>query len=84
MPVGQSFASHLIWRLHPTLLTVATTSRQDTPLTVAAFSPIVDLAGMRHPHLTVRLFIRGIMPLRNRPTSKDSHIKCQFPVTHEE
>jgi urease accessory protein len=57
MPVGQSFASHLIWRLHPTLLTVATTSRQDTPLTVAAFSPIVDLASMRHPHLTVRLFI---------------------------
>jgi urease accessory protein len=57
MPVGQSFAAHLIWRLHPTLITVAEASMIERPFTVSAFSPLIDLASMRHPRLPVRLFI---------------------------
>jgi urease accessory protein len=57
MPVGQSFASHLLWHLHPTQADVANRSLAGTPTTVGSFSALVELGSMRHPQLPVRLFI---------------------------
>jgi urease accessory protein len=59
MPLGQSQASQILWNLKPTLLEVVEQSKNyrydDEDLNY--FTPLVDLAGMRHPSLSTRLFI---------------------------
>ncbi len=58
LPLGQTQASQILWRLHPRVLTTVehcttTTDEHD----VFCFSSLVDLGSMRHPALTTRLFI---------------------------
>ncbi|MBV9691467.1 MAG: hypothetical protein JO202_17340 [Ktedonobacteraceae bacterium] len=59
MPLGQSQASKIIWRLKPTLIAIA--KRYEAfdlnSDAVVAFTPLVDIGSMRHPLLTTRLFI---------------------------
>jgi urease accessory protein len=54
MPLGQARASALLWRLHPSMAQAAATT--DTEV-VTIFTPMLDLAAMRHPTLATRLFI---------------------------
>jgi urease accessory protein len=58
LPLGQSRASGMLWRLRPALLatlerSIAAASDND----ISCFTPLVDLASMRHPALMTRLFI---------------------------
>jgi urease accessory protein len=59
LPLGQSQASAMLWRLKPTLLAVATASEGLAlhPESIAVCTPLLDLGSMRHPYLTTRLFI---------------------------
>ncbi|MBV8694740.1 MAG: hypothetical protein JO125_06270 [Chloroflexi bacterium] len=59
MPLGQSQASGIIWRLKPTLIAIARRSElfDLSSDAVVAFTPLVDIGSMRHPLLTTRLFI---------------------------
>jgi urease accessory protein len=58
LPLGQSQASGIVWRLKPTIL--ATIDRSvAVPLNaddIPIFTPLLDLGSMRHPTLTTRLF----------------------------
>jgi urease accessory protein len=55
MPLGQARATQLLWAIKPAIVEAATYSA--TLSEPCAFSPLLDLASMRHPHLTTRLFI---------------------------
>lgn len=59
MPLGQSQASGIIWRLKPTLMVIARRSESITLNTdaIGVFTPLIDIGSMRHPVLTTRLFI---------------------------
>ncbi len=59
LPLGQSQASAILWRLKPILIEVAQGSENfaDHPEERAIFTPLLDLGSMRHPNLTTRLFI---------------------------
>ncbi|MEP7286839.1 MAG: urease accessory UreF family protein [Chloroflexota bacterium] len=57
MPLGQSQASRILWDLKPTLIKAAETALHLDPDEVYAFAPLVEVASMRHPTLTTRLFI---------------------------
>jgi len=59
LPLGQSQASHILWQLKPTLLTVVEQSNgiamnRDA---ITLFTSLLDIGSMRHPNLTTRLFI---------------------------
>ncbi len=59
LPLGQSRASSLVWHLKP--LVIATADRSAAVALDAEepvlFTPLLDIASMRHPVLTTRLFI---------------------------
>ena len=55
MPLGQVRASQLLWTLKPAIVEAAAYSASLSE--PCAFSPLLDLASMWHPHLTTRLFI---------------------------
>ena len=59
MPLGQSQASRIAWRLKSVLIELACYSEEVTrqPDDIAAFTPLPDMASMRHPTLPTRLFI---------------------------
>jgi len=59
LPLGQSQASAITWRLKPTLLAIADQSEALAvhPEDIAVFTPLPDLGSMRHPTLVTRLFI---------------------------
>jgi len=57
MPVGQQRAAHLLWDLKPAILAAAEASAALDVGAVAAFTPMVELASMRHVALETRLFI---------------------------
>lgn len=59
LPLGQSQASAILWRLKPTLIEVAESSQDLAahPEESAVFTPLLDLGSMRHPNLVTRLFI---------------------------
>jgi urease accessory protein len=59
LPLGQSQASRIIWRLKPGLIEAASRSRTGDLEGDASscFMPLVDLGGMRHPTLATRLFM---------------------------
>lgn len=57
LPVGQSMAGQLWWKLKPAILETAQASAILTPEEATTFSPILDSASMRHPDLPTRLFI---------------------------
>lgn len=59
MPLGQSQASRILWRLKPDLIEACGASR-DSHLDydeATCFTPLLDLGSMRHPALATRLFI---------------------------
>lgn len=57
IPIGQQRATRLLWDLKPAILEAARTSGVDDPGSVSAFTPLVELASMRHVALSTRLFI---------------------------
>ena len=56
MAIGQRQAATLLWELKPTLVDVVAVSRNGHE-DFYAFTPLLDIASMRHPHLKTRLFI---------------------------
>ena len=59
LPLGQSQASAITWRLKETLVSVAARSEQAAlhPEALYVFTPVLDVGSMHHPVLTTRLFI---------------------------
>ena len=59
LPLGQSQASAITWRLKPVLLAIADQSEVLAlhPEDIAVLTPLPDLASMRHPTLETRLFV---------------------------
>jgi urease accessory protein len=55
LPLGQSHASSIVWHLKPTLITC--TEQSAAVDEIALFTPLLDIASVRHPVLTTRLFI---------------------------
>lgn len=55
LPLGQSEASRIVWQLKPALIASAEHSTAVDEITL--FTPLLDVASMRHPVLTTRLFI---------------------------
>lgn len=57
MPIGQQRAARMLWDLKPAILEAAQTSAASGVDSIAAFSPLVEIASMRHVALETRLFI---------------------------
>lgn len=57
LPLGQSQASGILWRLKPTLIEVAHKSASANLEELTVFTPLMDIGSMRHPLVTTRLFI---------------------------
>jgi urease accessory protein len=57
MPLGQQRAARLLWDLKPVILEAARASDIEDPDALPAFTPVVEIASMRHVALTTRLFI---------------------------
>ena len=57
MPLGQQRAARLLWELKPAILEAARASDVAEPDAVSAFTPLVEIASMRHVALGTRLFI---------------------------
>jgi urease accessory protein len=57
MPLGQSAAMGILWNLKPAIVEAVSRSQGLGIDDLAAFTPLVDVASMRHPGLTTRLFI---------------------------
>jgi urease accessory protein len=55
MPLGQTAASQLLWALKPIMVEVIDQYHESTH--PVAFTPMVDVASLRHPALNTRLFI---------------------------
>lgn len=55
LPLGQNQASGLLWHLQPSVQKAS--ASPPAPEAVPCFTPLLDVASMRHPHLTTRLFI---------------------------
>jgi urease accessory protein len=59
LPLGQAQATRLLWDLKPALVAAARRSRERRPGSdgPSCFTPLLEIASMRHPGLTTRLFI---------------------------
>jgi urease accessory protein len=57
LPLGQQRAARLLWDLKPAILDAAQVSAAADIHTVASFTPVIDIASMRHVALETRLFI---------------------------
>jgi len=57
LPLGQTRAHEILWRLKPAILEVARLGAATLPRDVCCFSPLLDIASARHPSLHTRLFI---------------------------
>ena len=57
LPLGQSGAAALLWRLKPLMLETLAAARQIEVEDVCLSQPLLDLASSRHPGLHTRLFI---------------------------
>ena len=55
MPLGQTAASQMLWTLKPMMVEVINQYKEGTH--AVAFTPMVDVASLRHPALNTRLFI---------------------------
>jgi len=55
MPLGQTAASQMLWVLKPIMIEVINQYKEGSH--AVAFTPMVDLASLRHPALNTRLFI---------------------------
>jgi urease accessory protein len=57
MPLGQNAAMRIMWDLKSAIVEAAKRGNESSVDDLAAFTPLVDIASMRHPGLTTRLFI---------------------------
>ena len=57
MPLGQQRAACLLWDLKPDILETARASELSDPDSAWSFTPLVEVASMRHIALATRLFI---------------------------
>jgi urease accessory protein len=57
IPLGQQHAARLLWEIKPSILQAAQASFAADVETAAAFTPLVEIASMRHVDLGTRLFI---------------------------
>ncbi len=57
MPLGQQNAARLLWEIKPAVLDAAQASCTADVESAAAFTPLVEIASMRHVDLGTRLFI---------------------------
>jgi len=57
MPLGQQRAQSILWGLRPILATIAQRSIAAGDDEPPAFTPLLEVASMRHPALPVRLFV---------------------------
>jgi urease accessory protein len=57
MPLGQQNAARLLWEIKPAVLDAAQASCTVDVESAAAFTPLVEIASMRHVDLSTRLFI---------------------------
>ena len=57
LPLGQTRAQQLLWRLKPALLDAAKRGSAILPELAACFTPLLDVASARHANLHTRLFI---------------------------
>lgn len=57
MPLGQQRAARLLWNLKPAILETARASALADPDAAPSFTPLVEMASMRHVALATRLFI---------------------------
>jgi urease accessory protein len=55
LPLGQQHAARLLWELKPAILEIALVA--DLPADAQSFTPMVDMASMRHVELRTRLFV---------------------------
>jgi urease accessory protein len=56
LPLGQSQAVRILWDLKPAIMESSERSKNDLA-EIACFTPLVEMAAMRHPMLETRLFI---------------------------
>jgi urease accessory protein len=57
LPLGQTRAQEILWRLKPAIVSVAGRAAQAPPNRLSCFTPVLDIASARHPTLQTRLFI---------------------------
>jgi urease accessory protein len=57
MPLGQSSAMRLLWALKPGMIEAVEAAGTATNEGLWNLQPMLEIASMRHPHLTTRLFI---------------------------
>jgi len=57
MPLGQQQAARLLWDIKPAILEAVRASAAAEVETTTAFTPLVEIASMRHVDLGTRLFI---------------------------
>ena len=57
LPLGQTRAHEILWRLKPAIVEAARRGAETPPRDVFCFTPLLDIASARHPSLHTRLFI---------------------------
>jgi urease accessory protein len=57
LPLGQTQATALLWRLKPRILQAVEASKSVGVEDLWSCQPALEIASMRHPHLATRLFI---------------------------
>jgi len=57
LPLGQTRAHEILWRLKPAIICAARHAVETPPEHLSCFTPLLDLASARHPTLQTRLFI---------------------------
>jgi urease accessory protein len=57
MPLGQQHAARLLWDIKPAIFEAARVSGTSDVETTTAFTPLIEVASMRHVDLGTRLFI---------------------------
>ncbi len=56
LPMGQMEGQRVLWRLHPVIAKVAGEAAARDPSEIWSFTPGLDIQGMHHERLVVRLF----------------------------
>jgi urease accessory protein len=56
MPLGQTRAAQTLWAIKPALV-AACLAQRDADSEPTCFAPLAEMASMRHPTLSTRLFI---------------------------
>jgi urease accessory protein len=57
LPLGQTRAHEVLWRLKPAIVCGARRAAMVRPENLSCFTPLLDIASARHPTLETRLFI---------------------------